>query len=110
MSPEVVISHVVNDKKEDKRNRNKLRFVACSDHENKWEAEDNGDHLKFGSDKSSLISVWKSYVLAVPVELDQSHEHQDHQKSARKLNILLKMDTYSIRKITKNDKILSIKS
>ena len=56
MSPEVVISHVVNDEEEDKRNRYKLRLVARSDHENKRESKENGNHLKFRI-KSLLISV-----------------------------------------------------
>jgi len=44
--PEVVVSHVVDDEKEDKRNRYKFCLVACSDHEHKRQAEENGDYLK----------------------------------------------------------------
>jgi len=89
VSPKIVISHIVDEEEENKRNRNKLCFVACCDHEHERQAKDNGDH-----------------VLAVPVEFNQCHEHQDHQKSPRKLNILLWLGIFSERWNTSKQRLL----
>ena len=46
VSPEVVISHVVDEEQEDKSNRDEFRFVASSDHEHQWNTEKDGDNLR----------------------------------------------------------------
>ena len=49
MSPEVVVSNIVNEKSKDKRHGNKLCLVTDCNHEDHWQAENNVDELKIQS-------------------------------------------------------------
>ena len=87
MSPEVVVSNIVNEKSEDKGHGNKFCLVADCNRQDHRQSKNNVNELKI-SFCACCSAV--TYVSRVEVEVNQSHEHKYKEKSTGKLKVLLK--------------------
>ena len=90
MSPEIIISHVVNKECNNQCDTDEFCFISNSNHQDHWNTKNDVDHLNiflisirlddsYGQYKSygKLSFSWITYVTRIEIEVNQSHEHEN---------------------------------